>query len=41
LARPDLTLLDHNGCIAAAHFSLDDLPARLARLFADAGWAAW
>jgi mannosylglucosylglycerate synthase len=41
LARPDPALLDHNGRIAADHFSLDDLPARLGRLFAGAGWGQW
>ena len=38
LRAPDPALLDHNGRIAAAHFALEDLPDRLARLFAGTGW---
>jgi mannosylglucosylglycerate synthase len=41
LAQPDQALLDHNGRIAATHFDLDDLPGRLQRLFAAAGWQLW
>jgi hypothetical protein len=41
LADPDPSLLDHNAGIAAAHFALDDLPARLDRLFLAAGWERW
>lgn len=39
LASPDQALLDHNEKITTTHFALDQLPGRLARLFADAGWA--
>ena len=41
LARPDPTLLDHNGDIASRCFSLDQLPEKLAALFAGAGWHRW
>jgi hypothetical protein len=41
LASPDVELLDHNGRIASTQFSLDQLPDRLARLFAQAGWDRW
>jgi hypothetical protein len=41
LASPDEALLDHNEKIAATHFALDQLPGRLARLLADAGWTSW
>jgi mannosylglucosylglycerate synthase len=41
LTSPDVEVLDHNGRIASTHFSLDQLPGRLARLFAKAGWDTW
>jgi glycosyltransferase involved in cell wall biosynthesis len=41
LTQPDQALLDHNERIAATHFDLDDLPARLGRLFTTAGWDKW
>ncbi len=41
LARPDPALLDHNGHIASRYFSLDQLPEKLAALFAGAGWHRW
>ena len=40
LAAPDPTVLDVNLAIARCHFSLDCLERRLARVLADAGWAA-
>lgn len=39
LASGDTGMLDHNVTIARTHFSLDQLPARLDRLFAAAGWS--
>jgi mannosylglucosylglycerate synthase len=41
LAEPDASLLDDNGRIAQAHFSLLDLPRRLERAFVGAGWDRW
>lgn len=39
LHQPDHeTLLDHNAELVRAHFSLTDLPDRLAKLISDAGW---
>ena len=41
LHRPDLSLLDHNQRVARTHFNLADLPAHLAIVFDQAGWATW
>jgi glycosyltransferase involved in cell wall biosynthesis len=41
LERPDPAVLDHNAEIARRHFSLADLPGKLARLIESAGWAHW
>ena len=41
LRAPDVTLLDHNAGVAREHFSLDGLPAKLDRLFRQAGWSSW
>ena len=41
LATPDPGLLDHNGRIASTYFAIDQLPERLAGLFAQAGWDRW
>jgi mannosylglucosylglycerate synthase len=41
LASPNRALLDHNVNIATTHFALEHLPARLAALFAGAGWDTW
>ncbi|HXQ62858.1 MAG TPA: hypothetical protein VN796_11030 [Acidimicrobiales bacterium] len=41
LDTPEATLLEHNHDVARRHFSLRDLPERLSRLLADAGWTSW
>ena len=41
LASPEEALLDHNVNIAATHFALEQLPARISALFAAAGWDSW
>ncbi|HWC38218.1 MAG TPA: hypothetical protein VG476_06800 [Acidimicrobiales bacterium] len=41
LDRPDPAVLDHNADVARRHFSLSDLPAKLARLMEPAGWGRW
>ncbi|MGH9016564.1 MAG: hypothetical protein ACRDY1_02335 [Acidimicrobiales bacterium] len=41
LTAPDAALLAYNHDVARRHFSTDDLPGRLRRLFADAGWSDW
>ncbi len=33
-----MALLDHNGAVARAHFSVRDLPGRIKQVFDDAGW---
>ena len=38
---PDGSLLEDNHGIARRHFSRQDLPARLERLLAGAGWSTW
>ena len=40
-ASPDEELLDRNRAVAREHFSLADLPGRIARLFEQAGWTSW
>lgn len=37
-AAPDPEVLDHNHAVACRHFDLRQLPARLERLFQQAGW---
>ena len=41
LDRPDTAVLDHNAEVARRHFSLADLPGKLARLMESAGWGRW
>jgi mannosylglucosylglycerate synthase len=35
------TLLEHNHTLARRHFSVSDLPGRLARVMEEAGWEKW
>lgn len=41
LDSPDAAVLGHNHDVARRHFSLQDLPGRLARLLAAARWTTW
>jgi len=41
MARPDHGTLEHNREVADRHFALRDLPDRLAKVLAAAGWHRW
>ncbi len=41
LEAPEATLLEHNHHVARTHFSLRDLPDRLAHLLTGTGWTSW
>ena len=41
LVRPDVAVLERNLEVARRHFSLADLPDRIARLMDRAGWTQW
>jgi glycosyltransferase involved in cell wall biosynthesis len=41
LDAPEMSMLEHNHEVARRHFSIRDLPDRLARVLAGAGWETW
>jgi glycosyltransferase involved in cell wall biosynthesis len=41
MEQPDARLIDHNHAVARRHFSLRDLPGRIAEVFDRTGWLAW